>query len=142
MARRPSTQDRRARAGTASRPTRTVDLPGGAAPAGPRFLLSARVSSDRPDAIRPVLEEAVGAGSIGRAGDEFVVETNLAGGDVKELNRTLLSQLRRVEKRTRLRARWTAADGTEYRFFDYVLKKTMRRGKTEPPSGPTSGDRD
>ena len=31
----------------------------------------------------------------------------------------LLSALRRVEKRTRLRAEWTGG-GTTYRFFDYV----------------------
>jgi len=42
----------------------------------------------------------------------------------RELNRTFLSALRRVEKRTPLRAKWTSDDGTIERFFDYVLKKT------------------
>ena len=36
-------------------------------------------------------------------------------------NRQLLSALRRVEKRTRLRAEWTAG-GTTCRFFGYVPK--------------------
>jgi hypothetical protein len=33
----------------------------------------------------------------------------------------LLSELRRVEKKTRLRAEWTSGNTTE-RFFDYVPK--------------------
>ena len=37
------------------------------------------------------------------------------------LNRTLLAQLRRVERKTRLRAEWTHAGLTE-RFFHYVPK--------------------
>jgi hypothetical protein len=41
----------------------------------------------------------------------------------KDLNRSFLSALRRVEKRTRLGADWTASDGTTQRFFDYVPKK-------------------
>ena len=43
----------------------------------------------------------------------------------KELNRTLLSALRKVNKRTTLRAEWTSG-GTTQRFFDYVLKKTIK----------------
>ena len=50
----------------------------------------------------------------------------MEGDDVKELNRSLLSALRRAEKKTRLRAEWTTEDGTSYRFFDYVLKKTSK----------------
>jgi hypothetical protein len=34
--------------------------------------------------------------------------------------------LRKVQKRTTLRAEWTASDNTTGRFFDYVLKKTTR----------------
>jgi hypothetical protein len=41
------------------------------------------------------------------------------------LNRTFLSALRRVDKKTTLRAEWTHGDNTE-RFFDYVLKKTIK----------------
>jgi hypothetical protein len=89
-----------------------------------RFRLQARVSSDRPDAVRPILLERFVPGAVTRSGEEFVVEAELTGPDVKELNRALLSALRRAEKRTRLRARWTSDDGTEYSFFDYVLKRT------------------
>jgi hypothetical protein len=43
------------------------------------------------------------------------------------LNRTFLSALRKVEKRTTLRAEWTSGDGSiSERFFDYVLKKTIK----------------
>jgi len=37
-----------------------------------------------------------------------------------------LSALRKVVKRTTLRAEWTSGDGTGERFFDYVLKKTIK----------------
>jgi hypothetical protein len=49
----------------------------------------------------------------------------MEGASAKELNRTLLSALRKVEKRTTLRAEWTSGDTTEC-FFDYVLKKTIK----------------
>jgi len=50
----------------------------------------------------------------------------LEGRSARDLNRAVLSELRRVEKRTRLRAEWTAGGVTE-RYFDYVLKG-QRRG--------------
>jgi hypothetical protein len=99
--------------------------------ANKHFKLIARVSSASPRAVRPVLETAVTNGSVKEANGEFVVEAGMEGESAKELNRTLLSALRRVEKRTRLRAEWTSDDGTTERFFDYVLKKTTT--KTSPP---------
>jgi hypothetical protein len=44
-------------------------------------------------------------GSVRKEGDWFLVEAELEGASAKELNRTLLSALRKVEKRTTLRAR-------------------------------------
>ena len=44
------------------------------------------------------------------------------------MNRTLLSALRKVEKRTTLRAEWTSGDGTDERFFDYVTLSHLRQG--------------
>jgi hypothetical protein len=35
--------------------------------------------------------------------------------------------LRKVEKRTTLRAEWTYEDGTVEKFFDYALKTTSLR---------------
>lgn len=98
-----------------------------------RFTLAARVSSSSPQAIKPVLKKLITEGSVTREGDEFVVNAHLEGDNAKELNRTILSTLRRVEKRTRLRAEWTSADGTTLRFFDYALKKTIPRKTLEKP---------
>lgn len=98
----------------------------GKAVAGQRFRLSAKVSSDAPDAVKSVLEGIVGKGSVRMEGPDFLVEAEMEGSDAKDLNRSLLSALRRAEKKTRLRAEWKADDGTTYRFFDYVLKKVER----------------
>lgn len=90
-----------------------------------KFRLTARVSSSSPDAVYPVLEQTLGRRAISRENKEFRVEALLTGSSAKELNRSLLSALRRAEKRTRLRSEWTTEDGTTFRFFDYVLKKTV-----------------
>jgi hypothetical protein len=95
-----------------------------------RFRLSARVSSSNPKAIKPVLKKFITRGTVKEAKDEFIIQAEMEGADAKELNRTLLSALRKVEKRTRLRAEWTSSDGTTQRFFDYVLKKTTKRSST------------
>ena len=55
-----------------------------------------------------------------------MVTKSMVGESAKDLNRQLLSALRRVEKKTRLRAEWKAKDGTVSRFFDYVLKEESR----------------
>lgn len=96
-------------------------------PVEQRWRLSARVSCDRPQAVRPLLEELFPKGTVSRNGGEFVLDVSVVAGiDPRETNRALLSRLRRAEQRTRLRARWTAEDGRVYSFFDYVLKKTER----------------
>jgi hypothetical protein len=95
-----------------------------------RFRVVARVSSSNPKAIKPVLEQAITSGSIKEVKGELVVEAEMNGESAKELNRSLLSTLRRVEKKTRLRAEWTSDDGTTQRFFDYVLKTTGSGGPT------------
>jgi hypothetical protein len=87
-----------------------------------RFRLSARISSDNPTAIKTVLKQFLGSKGSAKATDEgFEVEAKLSGESARGLNRTFLSQLRRAERRTRLRAEWTAEGVTE-RFFDYVPK--------------------
>jgi hypothetical protein len=93
------------------------------------FKLRARVSSSNPQAIRPVLENLIPSGRLQEVEEEFLVEAGMKGESVKELNRSLLSALRRVEKRTRLRAEWTSDDGITQRFFDYVLKSTSKSEK-------------
>jgi predicted RNA binding protein with dsRBD fold (UPF0201 family) len=49
------------------------------------------------------------------------VRVQLEGESARDLNRAVLSALRRVERRTTLRAEWTSGTTVE-RFFDYVPK--------------------
>jgi len=92
-----------------------------------RFRLHARVSTDRPEPIRAVLDRWFARGTVlpGDSAGEFRVEAEMEGSSARDLNRALLSELRRAEKRTRLRAEWTCEEVTE-RFFDYVPKGTAR----------------
>lgn len=92
---------------------------------GKNFSLAAAVSTASPVAIKPVLTGIFGAESLTPTEDGFLIKTKMTGESARELNRTLLSALRRVERRTRLRAEWTAGGVTE-RFFDYVPKKVWR----------------
>jgi len=91
------------------------------------YTLSATVSTDNTRAIRPVLERLFGAGSVepGDQPGEFRIHALLEGTSARELNRAVLTELRRAEKRTRLRAEWTSRGITE-RFFDYVPKGSRR----------------
>jgi hypothetical protein len=89
------------------------------------YRLSARVSSDDLGAARAALRELLPDGQIDDDQAELLVEAELGGESAKELNRSLLSALRRAEKKTRLRSQWTAPDGTVERYFDYALKKVI-----------------
>ena len=93
-----------------------------------RFLLTATVDTDSPELLLPVLKRLFSGGALGAGSKDgvFEIRASLQGADAKVLNRELLSVLRRVEKRTRLRAEWKADDGTVVRFFDYVLKKEWK----------------
>jgi hypothetical protein len=92
-----------------------------------RYTLHARISTDNPGAIEPVLIRLVPHGTVTRSEDglEFVVEGAFDGSSARDLNRSVLSELRRVEKRTRLRSEWTS-QGTVERYFDYVPKGTRK----------------
>jgi hypothetical protein len=90
------------------------------------FKLKARVNRSDARTIRHALGQLSAKGSVRRAGDAFVVEAEMDGAGAKELNRTFLSALRKAEKRTTLRADWTSDDGATERYFDYVLKKTIK----------------
>jgi hypothetical protein len=90
------------------------------------FKLSARISSDNPSAIRPTLKRLIGVkGTIRSIEEGFEVEADLEGESARDLNRMLLSEMRKVEKRTRIRAEWTSGDTIE-KFFDYVPKGTRK----------------
>jgi hypothetical protein len=90
-----------------------------------KFRLSAKVSSDNPPAIKPVVDRIFeGKGTVKKTDQGFEIDAELEGESAVALNRTLLSQLRRAEKKTRLRSQWTSGNTSE-RFFDYVLKATL-----------------
>jgi hypothetical protein len=91
-----------------------------------KFKLSARVSSATPSAIKPVLERIIGSnGSIKPTSDGFEVDAEFKGESARDLNRMVLSELRRAEKKTRIRSEWTFEDTIE-KFFDYALKQTKK----------------
>ena len=87
-----------------------------------KFTLSAKVSSDAPPRVKPVLLKVIGSrGTITPTDDGFEIHAELVGESARELNRNLLSELRRVVKKTRLRSEWSH-DGIVEKFFDYVSK--------------------
>jgi coenzyme F420-reducing hydrogenase delta subunit len=63
-------------------------------------------------------------GEVKPMGGGFEIRGEFEGESARDLNRRLLSEMRRVEK-TRIRAEWTSAKTVE-RFFDYVPKGTGR----------------
>jgi len=91
-----------------------------------KFTLSATVSSANPSAIKPAMERIVGnSGSIKLTKDGFQVNAEFIGESARDLNRMMLTELRKAEKRTRLRSEWTC-EGTVEKFFDYALKQTKK----------------
>lgn len=95
-----------------------------------KFRLKGKVSSDNLPAIKPALQQIIeNKGTIRQTDQGFEVEAELEGDNAADLNRKLLSALRRVEKRTRIRAEWSTEDSTE-RFFDYV-PKTPGKGRSK-----------
>jgi hypothetical protein len=95
-----------------------------------KFRLYARVSSDNPSIVKPVFERILGKqASVKPIEDGFEVTVELYGESARDLNRTLLSEMRKAEKRTRIRAEWTLGETVE-RFFDYVPKGTRKVQKT------------
>jgi hypothetical protein len=86
-----------------------------------KFVLAATIKSENPTAIEPILTKLFGVDALLRIDGGFQVRKTVEGRNAKDLNRTLLSELRRVEKKTTLRAEWGHA-GTTEKFFDYVPK--------------------
>lgn len=91
-----------------------------------KFRLLARISSDNPLAIKPILQRLINnKGTLKATEEGFEVEADLNGETARDLNRMLLSEMRKAEKRTRIRAEWTS-DKTIEKFFDYVPKGTRK----------------
>ncbi len=90
-----------------------------------KFVLVADIRTANPARIETVLSDLVGVKAVVGTEDGFKVRATMEGESARDLNRSLLSALRRVEKKTTLRAEWTY-DRTTERFFDYVPKGTRR----------------
>jgi len=91
-----------------------------------KFKLFAQISSANPSSVKPVLERFIGKeGLIKPITDGFEVNAEFKGESARDLNRMLLTEIRKVEKKTRLRAQWTCNDTVE-KFFDYSLKQTKK----------------
>jgi hypothetical protein len=101
-----------------------------------QFRLSGEVSSDNLTAVRPVLHRLLESATIVSSQDGLHVEGFMDGTDAADVNRRLLSALRRAEKKTRLRVEWTG-EGHIHRFFDYV-PKAARPVSTPGSTGDTS----
>lgn len=87
------------------------------------FRLKAQISSNDTQSVLQVIKDFIGRdGKVVVKGEVIEIDAVLEGESAKELNRILLSGMRKKEKKTRLRAEWTSNGSTE-RFFDYVLKE-------------------
>src|SRR5271157_4211659 len=105
-----------------SRPAGHIDQAGGNNMVVKKFILVGRVNTDNPVAINAALKKVIPQGTIEQTEtNEFLLKAEFSGENARELNRSLLTELRRAEKRTRLRAEWTSGNVTE-KFFDYVPK--------------------
>ena len=90
------------------------------------FRVKARINSSDARTIQNALEQLAAKGSVTKAAEGFIVEAEVEGANAKELNRTLLSALRKVQMKATLRAEWVSRDKATETFFDYTLRKRSR----------------
>jgi hypothetical protein len=88
-----------------------------------QYTLVARIRTTNPAALEDVLANLISHGAITPTAEGFRVEAELEGTSARDLNRMLLSALRRVDRRATLRAEWTS-EGTTEHFFDYTARGT------------------
>jgi len=70
-----------------------------------------------------VLTTLIPHGVITPASEGFRVEAALVPSSARDLNRMLLSALRRIDRRATMHAAWTS-EGTTDHFFDYTARGT------------------
>ena len=87
------------------------------------FRLVGEVRTAARSEVLPVLHQLLARGEVRETNSGFEIEAQLEGESAQELNRTLLTALRRIERRTTLRAEWSSGRTIE-RYFDYVRKST------------------
>ncbi|MCL5268621.1 MAG: hypothetical protein M1469_11045 [Bacteroidetes bacterium] len=67
-------------------------------------VLFAEITTDEPKRVEPLLTEIVVVNAILRNGTGFKIRTTSEGESAQELNRLMLSALRRISKGTTLKA--------------------------------------
>ncbi len=82
------------------------------------YILRAEIVTANQKEIEEFLISSVGVNGILRTDRGFSVRTTMKGKSAKELNRALLSGMRRVDRRVTLHSEWTCCEVTE-RFFGY-----------------------
>lgn len=104
------------------------------------FTLVASIRTTDTAAIQPVLTNLIPHGVITPTAEGFRVEAELEGTGARDLNRMLLSALRRIDRRATLHAGWTS-EGTTEQFFDYTARGTrispLPQADTRFPLRPT-----
>ncbi len=85
------------------------------------FKLVADISTSDPKKLESVLSDLIGVDGILRVPNGFKIMKTFEGQSARELNRGLLSNLRRVVMETTMRSEWTHGKLSE-QFFDYVPK--------------------
>jgi hypothetical protein len=101
-----------------------------------QFTLVARISTTDHAALGAVLANLIPHGVITPTPEGFRVEAELEGASARDLNRMLLSALRRVDRRATLHAAWTREEITEH-FFDYTARGTR---PAQPPETNREGN--
>ncbi len=86
-----------------------------------RFDLDADIRLTSLQEVLPALQDLFPEAAIETTETGLRVRVQLEGESARDLNRAVLSALRRVERRTTLRAEWTSGTTVEC-FFDYVPK--------------------
>lgn len=91
-----------------------------------KFTLGADIGTANQEAVGAILIKTVGVNSMLITDGGFRLKTTMEGETADELNRSLLSTLRRAEKMTTLQAEWTYDNRTE-RFVDFVPQGTREK---------------
>lgn len=105
-----------------------------------KFALVAGIRTTDRVGIQVGLAEILPHGIITPMDEGFRVETVVEGTSARDLNRTLLSALRRIDRRATIHAAWTI-DGITERFFDYTTRGTGSTQTSDwPPVSERSGD--
>jgi hypothetical protein len=97
------------------------------------FTLAARIRTTDPAALGAALTTLLPHGVVTPTAEGWRVEAALEGTSARDLNRMLLSALRRIDRRATLHAAWTS-EGTTEHFFGYTARGT-RSAQTPRTNG-------